>query len=133
MDIVVVNSTDGDWVVLSGYVSAAGARRYLNLRVSAASAEVQADIDKSGKEKTHPYSFVAYRLEEGGRLSLAYPVEPLVAAVKTGRLAGETVGDYDAFISDAGPNIAAVLAAVDDQVLFKDPVVYRRISPATSP
>lgn len=130
MEIVVVNSAEKGWLVLAGHVTSVGEQRYINLQVAAAAPAVKADLDKDPRAKTHSYSFVAYRLEGDGRLTLAYPLGPLHAAVKNGQLAGETVGDYDAFISDNPAKIAAVLGAVSAAELYKDAAVYRRISPA---
>jgi len=127
LEIVAINSEDKDWAVLSGYVTAVGARRFVNLQVIGASAALKADLDKQEHRATHPYSFVAVRFDADDRLAVAYPVEQLHAAVEAGRLAGETVGDYDVFITDSSDNIAALLDSLAEGDLFKDPLLYRRI------
>jgi hypothetical protein len=116
------------WAVLDGYVSAVGERRFVNLRLAAADPGTIAEVEESGRKITHPYSFVAYAFAGDDRLSLSYPLELLQKAVKEGRLAGETVGDYDVLIADSSANIAAVLGATGDADLFKEPIHYRRIS-----
>lgn len=129
LEIVAVNSEDKGWAILSGYVTAVGERRFVNLRIINASAALQADLDKQARKDSHPYSFVAVRFDGDDRLSVAYPLEQLHAAVKDGRLAGEIVGDYDVFITDSSANIAALLGGLGDGDLFKDPLPYRRIPP----
>ena len=132
LEIVAINSADKDWAVLSGYVTAVGERHFVNLQITDASAPLKADLEKQGRKDSHPYSFVAIRFDGDDRLSVAYPVQQLHAAVSDGRLAGETVGDYDVFISDSSANIATVLAGLGEGDLFKDPLLYRRIA-APSP
>lgn len=128
LEIVAVSSEEKGWAILSGYVTAVGERRFVNLRITDASAALKADLDKQERVDSHPYSFVAIRFDGDDRLAVAYPVEQLHAAVKDGRLAGEIVGDYDVFITDNSAKIAAVLGALDDGDLFEDPVPYRRIA-----
>jgi hypothetical protein len=128
LEIVAINGEDRSWAVLSGYVTAIGERRFVNLRIVDASAALKADLDKQQNRESYPYSFVAVRFDRDDRLSIAYPVEQLHAAVKAGRLAGETVGDYDVFISDASAHIAALFSSLDDDELFKDPLPYRRVA-----
>jgi hypothetical protein len=132
IEVVAVNSADKGWAVLSGYLTAVGERRFANLRIVEASAALRADLDKQAHKDSHPYSFVAVRFDGDDRLSIAYPVEQLHAAVKDGRLAGETVGDYDVFVTDSSANIAALLGGLGDGDLFKDPLLYRRL-PAAAP
>jgi hypothetical protein len=127
LQIIAVNHGDKSWAVLDGYVTAVGERRFVNLRLAAADADLMADVDKSGRKDTHPYSFAAYALEGDDVLSLAYPADPLYKAVNDGRLAGETSGDYDVFVADSSDKIVAVLGAVDDATLFKEPKRYRRV------
>ena len=127
LQIVAVNQGDKSWAVLDGYVTAIGDRRFLNLRLVAADAGLMADVEKSGRKDSHPYSFAAYALDGDDGLRIGYPVEALHQAVKDGRLAGETSGDYDVFIADSSAKIAAVLGALDDAALFKDPKHYKRI------
>jgi len=130
LEIVAINSADKGWAVLSGYLTAVGERRFVNLRIVEASAALRADLDKQAHKDS--YSFVAVRFDGDDRLSIAYPVEQLHAAVKDGRLAGETVGDYDVFVTDSSANIAALLGGLGEGDLFKDPLLYRRI-PAAAP
>jgi hypothetical protein len=111
---------------LDGYVTAVGERRFVNLRLAAADAGLLADVAKSGHEDSHPYSFAAYAFDGDDVLSVAYPQEALYKAVKEGRLAGETSGDYDVFIGDSSANIAAVLGALDEAALFNQPKQYKR-------
>ncbi|MGH6928839.1 MAG: hypothetical protein ACREEV_11020 [Dongiaceae bacterium] len=132
LEIVAINSEDKGWTVLSGYVTAVGERRFVNLRIVDASAALKADLDKQAHKDSHPFSFVAVRFDGDDRLSVAYPLEQLHAAVKDGRLAGEIVGDYDVYVGDSSANIAALLGGLGDGDLFKDPLLYRRIS-APSP
>src|SRR5215510_5946541 len=127
LQIVAVNHGDKSWAVLDGYVTAVGERRFVNLRLAAADAELMADVDKSGRKDSHPYSFAAYAFEGDDVLSIAYPADPLYKAVKDGQLAGETSGDYDVFVADSSEKIAAVLGAVDEATLFKEPKRYRRV------
>jgi hypothetical protein len=127
LQIVAVDHGDKSWAVLDGYVIAVGERRFVNLRLTAADAGLMADVDKTGHKDTHPYSFAAYRFDGDDVLTVAYPIEPLYKAVKDGRLAGETSGDYDVFIADGSANIAAVLGALDEVTLFKEPKRYRRV------
>jgi len=127
LQIVAINQGDKSWAVLDGYVTAVGQRRFVNLRVVAADAGLMADVEKSGRKDSHPYSFAAYALDGDDVLRIGYPVEALYQAVKDGRLAGETSGDYDVFIADSSANIADVLGALDDAALFKDPKHYKRI------
>ena len=132
MEIVAINSAEKVWAVLSGYITAVGERRFVNLRVAEASAAVKADLEKQQYPATHPYSFVAVRFDGDDSMAVAYPVEQLHAAVETGGLAGKTIGDYDVLITDTPANIAALLGGLSDDDLFKDPLLYRRI-PAASP
>jgi hypothetical protein len=132
LEIVAINSEDKGWAILSGYVTVVGERRFVNLRIVNASAALKADLDKQAHKDSHSYSFVAVRFDGDDRLSIAYPVEQLHAAVKDGRLAGETVGDYDVFITDSSANTAALLGGLGDGDLFKEPLLYRRI-PAPLP
>jgi hypothetical protein len=127
VQIVAVNQGDKSWAVLDGYVTAVGERRFVNLRLAAADAGLMADVDKSGRKDSHPYSFAAYAFDGDDVLSVAYPQEALYKAVKEGRLAGETSGDYDVFIGDSSANIAAVLGAVDEAALFNQPKQYKRV------
>ena len=127
LQIVAVNHGDKSWAVLDGYVTAVGERRFVNLRLAAADAELTSEVDKSGHKDSHPYSFAAYAFDSDDVLSISYPQEPLYAAVKDGRLAGETSGDYDVFVADSSDKIAAVLGAADEATLFKDPKRYRRV------
>ncbi len=127
LQIVAVNQGDKSWAVLDGYVTAVGEHRFVNLRLAAADAGLLADVDKSGHKDSHPYSFAAYAFDGDDVLSVAYPQEPLYKAVKEGRLAGETSGDYDVFIADSSAKIAAVLGAVDEATLFKEPKRYKRV------
>jgi len=127
LQIVAVNHGDKSWAVLDGYVTAIGDRRVVNLRLAAADAELMADVAKSGRKDSHPYSFAAYAFEGDDVLSIAYPADPLYKAVKDGQLAGETSGDYDVFVADSSEKIAAVLGAVDEATLFKEPKRYRRV------
>jgi hypothetical protein len=127
LQIVAVNHGDKSWAVLDGYVTAVGERRFVNLRLAAADAGLMADVDKTGRKDGYPYSFAAYAFDGDDRLTIGYPLEPLHKAVQDGRLAGETNGDYDAFIADSAANVAAVLGALDDATLFNDPKHYRRV------
>lgn len=127
LQIVAVNQGDKSWAVLNGYVTAVGDRRFVNLRLTAADASLMADVDKTGRKDSHPYAFAVYAFDGDDVLRIAYPAEPLHQAVKDGRLAGETEGDYDVFISDDSAKIAAVLGALDDAALFKEPKRYRRV------
>jgi hypothetical protein len=127
VQIVAVNQGDKSWAVLDGYVTAVGDRRFVNLRIAAADASLMADVDKSGHKDSHPYSFAAYAFDGDDVLSVAYPQEVLYKAVKEGRLAGETSGDYDVFVGDSSANIAAVLGAVDAAALFNQPKQYKRV------
>jgi hypothetical protein len=127
LQIVAVNQGDKSWAVLGGYVTAVGDRRFVNLTLVAADAGLTADVDKTGRKQSHPYSFAAYAFDGDDRLTIGYPVEALHQAVKDGRLAGETSGDYDVFIGDSSANIAAILGGLDDAALFKDPKRYRRV------
>ncbi|HZF32762.1 MAG TPA: hypothetical protein VE914_03070 [Candidatus Angelobacter sp.] len=129
LQIVAVNQGDKSWAVLDGYVIAVGERRFINVRLTAADAGLMADVDKTGHKDSHPYSFAAYAFDGDDRLTIGYPVEALYKAVKDGRLAGETSGDYDVFVADSAANIAAILGALDDAALFKEPKRYRRIKP----
>jgi hypothetical protein len=129
LQIVAVNQGDKSWAVLDGYVVAVGERRFINVRLTAADPGLMADVDKTGHKDSHPYSFAAYAFDGDDHLTIGYPVEALYKAVKDGRLAGETSGDYDVFIADSAANIAAVLGALDDAALFKEPKRYRRIKP----
>ena len=133
LEIVAINSGERAWVVLSGHVTAVGERRFANLRIESAGPSLKEDVARQGRADSHPYSFIAYRLEDDGRLSLASPLQQLHAAVKNGQLAGETVGEYDAFISDSSAKIAEVLGAIPEAELFDDPVVYKRIAGPASP
>lgn len=127
LQIVAVNQGDKSWAVLDGYVTAVGERRFINLRLAAADPGLMADVDKSGHKDSHPYSFAAYAFDGDEVLRIGYPQEPLYKAVKDGRLAGETSGDYDVFVADSSANIAASLGALDDAALFKDPKQYKRV------
>lgn len=127
LQIVAVNHGDKSWAVLDGYVTAIGERRVVNLRLAAADAELMADVVKTGRKDSHPYSFAAYAFEGDDVLSIAYPADPLYKAVKDGQLAGETSGDYDVFVADSSEKIAAVLGALDDAVFLKEPKRYRRV------
>jgi hypothetical protein len=127
LQIVAVNEGDKSWAVLDGYVTAVGQRRFVNLRLAAADPGLMADVDKSGHKDSHPFSFAAYTFDGDDGLSIAYPAEALHQAVKDGRLAGETSGDYDVFVTDSSDKIVAVLGAVDDATLFKEPKRYRRV------
>lgn len=126
--VVAINSGERTWAILSGHVTAVGERRIANLRVEAAGPSLREDLDRQGTSDSHPYSFVAYRLEGDDRLSIAYPLESLYRAVKTGQLAGETAGEHDVFISDSPDKIAAALGAIPEADLFRDPAVYKRIA-----
>ena len=127
LQIVAVNQGDKSWAVLGGYVTAVGNRRFVNLTLVAADAGLMADVDKTGRKESHPYSFAAYAFDGDDRLTIGYPLEALYQAVKDARLAGETSGDYDVFIADSSANIATILGALDDTALFKDPKRYRRV------
>ena len=127
MQIVAVNQGDKSWAVLDGYVTAVGERRFINLRLAAADPGLMADVDKSGRKDSHPYSFAAYAFDGDDRLTISYPRGALHQAVKDGRLAGEVSGDYDVFIADSPANIVAILSALDDATLFEDPRPYRRV------
>ncbi len=127
LQIVAVNQGDKSWAVLDGYVTAVGERRFVNLRLADADAGLMADVDKTGRKDSHPYSFAAYAFEGDDVLRIGYPVEALHQAVKDGRLAGETDGDYDVFIGDSSATIAAVLGALDEATLFKQPKQYKRV------
>ena len=127
LQIVAVNHGDKSWAVLDGSVTAVGQRRFVNLRLVAADAGLLADVDKTGRKDSHPYSFAAIAFDGDDSLTIGYPVEALYQAVKDGHLTGETSGDYDVFIADSSANIAAVLGALDDATLFKDPKRYRRL------
>jgi hypothetical protein len=127
LQIVAVNQGDKSWAVLDGYVTAVGERRFINVRLGAADPGLMADVDKTGHKDTHPYSFAALAFDGDDRLTIGYPVEALHQAVKDGRLAGETSGDYDVFIADSSANIAAVLGALDEAALFKQPKHYKRM------
>lgn len=133
LEIIAINGEEKAWAILSGYVTASGDRRYVNLRLANASPAIMADVQKQGQHDRYPYSFVAFRFDGDNRLLFVYPIEQLYAAVKAGRLAGATAGDYDVSVSDTSANIAAEMAAVSDAELFKDPGAYRRISAAASP
>jgi len=125
-NIVFVNHEERDWAVLDGYVTAIGDRRFVNLRLRAASGDLMADIDRQGRKDSHPYSFVAYAFEGGDVLRIALPREALYKAVEEGRLAGETNGDYDVFVSADSSEIAAFLGTADAAELFRDARRYRR-------
>jgi hypothetical protein len=127
LQIVAVNQGDKSWAVLDAYVTAVGELRFVNLRLAAADAGLMADVDKSGHKDSHPYSFAAYAFDGDDVLNVTYPQEPLYKAVKDGRLAGETSGDYDVFIGDSSANIAAVLGALDEAALFQQPKKYKRV------
>mgnify|MGYP003694472637 CR=1 FL=1 len=86
-----------------------------------------ADVEKSGRKDSHPYSFAAYAFDGDDALRIGYPVEALHQAVKDGRLAGETSGDYDVFIADTSANIAAVLGASTMARCSRIPKQYKRI------
>ena len=128
LQVVAINHGDSSWAVLDGYVSAVGEHRFVNLRLAAADTEVMADVDKSGRRDSHPYSFVAIAFDDDDRLTVGYPGEALHQAVKDGRLTGEASGDYDAFITDGSDKIAALLGSLDDAQLFNDPKRYRRVA-----
>jgi hypothetical protein len=115
MQIVAVNQGDKSWAVLDGYVTAA------------ADAGLMADVVKTGRKDSHPYSFAAIAFDGDDVLRIGYPLEALHQAVKDGRLAGEVEGDYDVFIADSSDKIAAVLGALDDAALFKEPKQYKRV------
>jgi hypothetical protein len=125
-DIIFVDHADSDWAVLDGYVTAIGERRFVNLQLRAASASLMTEIDSQGHKDSHPYSFVAYAFEGDDVLRTALPRETLYNAVKEGRLAGETSGDYDVFVSADSGDIAAFLGTVDAADLFKDAHRYQR-------
>jgi hypothetical protein len=127
MQIVAVNQGDKSWAVLDGYVTAVGERRFINLRLAAADAGLMADVEKTGRKDSHPYSFAALAFDGDDVLRLGYPLEALHQAVKDGRLAGAVEGDYDVFIADSSDKIAAVLGALDDATLFKEPKQYKRV------
>jgi hypothetical protein len=127
LQIVAVIHGDKSWAVLDGYVTAVGERRFVSLRLAAADAGLMADVDKSGRKDSHPYSFAAYAFDGDDVLRIGYPLEALHQAVKDGHLAGEVDGDYDVFIADSSANIAAVLGALDDAALFKEPKQYKRV------
>lgn len=127
MQIVAVNQGDKSWAVLDGYVTAVGQRRFINLRLAAADPGLMADVVKTGRKDSHPYSFAAYAFDGDDVLRLGYPLEALHQAVKDGRLAGAVEGDYDVFIADSSDKIAAVLGALDDATLFKEPKQYKRV------
>lgn len=127
MQIVAVNQGDKSWAVLDGYVTAVGERRFVNLRLAAADAGLMADVEKTGRKDSHPYSFAALAFDGDDVLRIGYPLEALHQAVKDGRLAGQVEGDYDVFIADSSDKIAAVLGALDDAALFKEPKQYKRV------
>lgn len=121
LQILAVNHGDKVWAVLDGYVTAMGERRFINLQLTDADAQTKAEIDRSRRKESHPFSFVAIAFDGDDRLAVAYPLEPLLRAVKDGRLSGETRGDYDVFINDSSDKIAAVLGTVDEAHLFPEP------------
>lgn len=133
LEVVAINSGERAWAVLSGHITAVGERRFVNLRIESAGSSLREDLARQGRADSYPYSFIAYRLEDDGRLSLAAPLAQLHDAVKNGRLAGETAGDYDAFISDSSAKIAEVLGAIPEADLFDDAAVYKRIAAAATP
>ncbi len=126
MEVVAISELRGDWAVLAGHVSAAGPRRVLNLKLVSASENVRAVVEKQGRAD-YPYSFVVYRFEGKDRLVLAQPFKALSAALKEGRLRGETP-DNGLFIADEPERIAAVLASASDPDLFAQTSPYERIS-----
>lgn len=128
LQVVAINTGERTWAILSGHVTAVGQRRIANLRVEAAGPSLREDLARQGKAESHPYSFVAYRLEGDDRLNIVYPLESLYQAVKSGQLAGETVGEHDAFITDSSDKIAAALGAIPEADLFDDPVIYKRVA-----
>ncbi len=130
LQIVAVNQGDKSWAVLDGYVTAVGERRFINLRLAAADTGLMADVDKTGRKDSHPYSFAAYAFDGDDVLRIGYPLEALHQAVKDGHLAGEVDGDYDVFVADSSANIAAVLGALDDAALFMEPKQYKRVKSA---
>lgn len=125
-DIVFLDHADRDWAVLSGYVTAVGGRRFVNLQLRAASDGLMADVDTQKGNGSQSYSFVAYAFEGNDILRLGFPREALYKAVAEGRLAGETSGDYDVFVSAGSPEIAAFLGSVDAAELFAEAHRYRR-------
>lgn len=133
VDVVAISSADKTWSVLNGYVTAVGERRFVSLRLKTATESVLQDAAKMAAAADHPYSFVAYRLDGSDKLMIAYPLEQLQQAVKSGKLAGKIAADseYDVIIDDSSANIAAVLGAIPDGELFKDPLPYRRVAAGT--
>lgn len=130
LDIVVANHQEKTWVVFDGYVTAvAGGRQFVDLRVIAADAATIAQIAKYEKRDLYPYSFAAIAFESDGRLKAAYAGEVLAKAVHDGKLAGETQGDWDVFVSSPSEAIADVLAGADEAVLFAKSVYYKRLGP----
>jgi hypothetical protein len=130
LDIVVANHGEKTWVVFDGYVTAvAGGRQFVDLRVIAADAATMAQIAKYEKRDIYPYSFAAIAFESDGRLKAAYAGEVLATAVRDGKLAGETQGDWDVFVSAPSAAIADVLAGADEAVLFAKAVHYKRLGP----
>lgn len=129
LEIVAISSADKTWSILSGYVTPVGERRFVSLRLTTASETILQDAAKMAAVADHPYSFVAYRLD-GDKLMIAYPLEQLQQAVKGGKLVGKIAADseYDVIIDDSSANIAAVLGAIPDGELFKDPLPYRRVA-----
>jgi len=129
LDIVVANHEEKIWVVFDGYVTAVGGRQFIDLRVIAADAATMAQIAKYEKRDIYPYSFAAIAFESDGRLKAAYAGEVLAKAVHDGKLAGETQGDWDVFVSSPSEAIAEVLAGADEAVLFAKAVYYKRLGP----
>jgi hypothetical protein len=129
LDILVANHEEKTWIVLDGYVTAVGEREFLNLRIITADATTMAQIAKYPRHETYPYSFAAIAFESDGRLKAAYTGEVLAKAVKDNRLAGETQGDWDVFISAPSEAIATALAGADEAVLFARPIYYKRLGP----
>ena len=137
--VVAVNHGDNAWAVLDGYITAVGDRRFVNLRLVAADTQTMAQIDKDGHKLSHPFTFAAIAFDDDDHLVIANPVELLFAAVKGGRLAGETSGDYDVYIDDSSEKIADVLGSAGSAKLFEEsqndqnsqhPLHYRRVKEA---
>lgn len=121
---ILVAGEDG-WVVLSGYVTAIGSRRYVNLRFHDGSQEARDDANEVSS--THPYWFCAIRFDEAGRLEVGM-LGQLVEAAQAGRLRrSESRGYSGTLISDTSANIAALAAALSDEGVFKEAIVYRRV------
>ena len=125
LQIVAINELRGDWAVLGGYITQAGPRRVMSVRLVSGSDGVRSQVEKAGRAD-HPYSFLVYRLEGKDRLVLAQGFNAIQTALKKGAVSGEAVNG-GLLIADEPGRIAAVFGAASETDLFTGSTVYVRV------